>query len=125
MLTPPSKASDEDDGLLTASEVAGLKLDADLVILSACNTAAPSGKEGDTGLSGLAQAFFYAGAESLLVSHWPVFDSVAPVLTAETLRRAEAGIPKAEAFQQAMQEVRKTNPHPAAWAPFVLVGEGR
>lgn len=68
---------------------------------------------------------FYAGAESLLVSHWPVFDSVAPVLTAETLRRAETGIPKAEAFQQAMQEVRKTNPHPAAWAPFVLVGEGR
>lgn len=126
VFTPPDESSPENDGYLAASEVLGLNLArAEWVILSACNTAAPSGKEGDTGLSGLAQAFFYAGAESLLVSHWPVFDSVAPVLTAETLRRAEAGIPKAEAFQQAMQEVRKTNPHPAAWAPFVLVGEGR
>jgi len=54
-----------------------------------------------------------------------VFDSVAPILTAETLARAQQGTPRAEAFQQAMQQVRTTNPHPAAWAPFVLVGEGR
>lgn len=126
VFTPPIESSQADDGYLAASEVVGLNLAlAEWVILSACNTAAPSGTTGEIGLSGLAQAFFYAGAESLLVSHWPVFDSIAPLLTAETLSRAEKGISRAEALQKAMQEVRKTNPHPAAWAPFVLVGEGR
>ena len=71
-LTPPeaSKAS-EDNGLLTASEVAQLNLNADWVVMSACNTAAVS-SEGAEALSGLARAFFYAGARSLLVSHWEV-----------------------------------------------------
>lgn len=69
ILTPPDKASDTDDGYLSASEVATLKLDADWVILSACNTAAGDAR-GAESLSGLARAFFYAGARSLLVSHW-------------------------------------------------------
>ena len=65
LLTPPQRASEEDDGLLTASEVAQLKLDADWVIMSACNTAA--GDKLDTeALSGLARAFFYAGSRALL-----------------------------------------------------------
>jgi hypothetical protein len=71
LLTPPDKASETDDGYLSASEIAGLKLDADWVILSACNPAAGEAK-GAEALSGLARAFFYAGDRSLLVSHWEV-----------------------------------------------------
>jgi hypothetical protein len=75
ILTPPKQQSDLDDGYLSASEVAALKLDADWVILSACNTAA-GGAQGAEALSGLARAFFYAGARAMLVSHWSV-DSAA------------------------------------------------
>ena len=69
LLTPPAEASEEDNGLLTASEVAQLNLNADWVVMSACNTAGGSA-EGAEALSGLARAFFYAGARALLVSHW-------------------------------------------------------
>ena len=82
-LTLPAEPTDLDDGLLTASEVAQLKLNADWVVLSACNTAA-----GDTvgaeGLSGLAKAFFYAGSRALLVSHWAVDSRAAVRLTTGT-----------------------------------------
>ena len=71
ILTPPPIATEEDDGYLSASEIADLKLDADWVILSACNTAA-GGVTGAEALSGLARAFFYAQARALLVSHWEV-----------------------------------------------------
>ena len=71
LLTPPATPSEEDDGYLTASEIAGLKLDADWVILSACNTAAADAPNAGA-LSGLARAFFYAQARALLVSHWEV-----------------------------------------------------
>ena len=77
ILTPPTEQTELDDGYLSASEVAALKLDADWVILSACNTAA-GGANGAEALSGLARAFFYAGARALLVSHWSV-DSAATV----------------------------------------------
>jgi CHAT domain-containing protein len=70
-LTLPNEPSELDDGLLTASEVAQLKLNADWGVLSACNTAA-GGKPGAEALSGLARAFFYAGARTLLVSHWGI-----------------------------------------------------
>jgi CHAT domain-containing protein len=70
-LTIPTRPSDLDDGLLTASEVAQLKLNADWVVLSACNTMAGD-RPGAEALSGLARAFFYAGARALLVTHWPV-----------------------------------------------------
>lgn len=66
--SPSDKATETDDGYLSASEIATLKLDADWVILSACNTAAGSA-EGAEALSGLARAFFYAGTRALLVSH--------------------------------------------------------
>ena len=77
ILTPPAagttdaRALERDDGYLSASEIAALKLDADWVILSACNTAGGSGENAEA-LSGLARAFFYAGARALLVSHWEV-----------------------------------------------------
>lgn len=129
VFTPPGRAQPEDDGYLAASEVVRLDLgSAEWVILSACNTASPSGKLGETGLSGLAQAFFYAGAQSLLVSHWPVFDDIAPRLTVETLKRRQQGQPRAEALQATMRAIREDPfldaAHPAVWAPFSLVGEG-
>ena len=71
VLSIPDKPSEEDDGLLRASDIAMLKLNADFVVLSACNTAAGD-KPGAEALSGLARAFFYAGAKSLLVSNWEV-----------------------------------------------------
>src|SRR5262249_43805289 len=71
ILTPPAHATERDDGYLSASEIAQLKLDADWVILSACNTAAGNAG-GAEALSGLARAFFYAGSRALLVSHWAV-----------------------------------------------------
>lgn len=135
VFTPPAQASDADDGYLTASEVTELKLDADWVILSACNTAAGDGSEGAPGLSGLARAFFYAGARNLLVSHWPVRDDVAARLTVDAIRRRQAnpGLGRAEALQQAMAAIRNdathdtatdTWAHPEAWAPFSLIGDG-
>ena len=77
-----------DDGLLTASEVAQLKLNADWVVLSACNTIAGD-KPGAEALSGLARAFFYAGARALLVSHWAVESNAATRLTTVDLRHPE------------------------------------
>lgn len=131
VLTPPPTASEEDDGLLTASEITTLDLDADWVILSACNTAAGDGA-GGKGLSGLARAFFYAGARSLLASHWPVRDDMAAEITTRAIRieNETRGVSRAKALQQAMREARSspsdpTTAHPAAWAPFTLVGEGR
>jgi CHAT domain-containing protein len=131
VMTPPANASAEDDGLLTASEVAQLKLDADWVVLSACNTASPAGRPGAEGLSGLAKAFFYAGSRSLLVSHWWVVSDSTVLLTTgavETLRN-NPGMRRAEALQIAMLGLMdgKADPnyaHPVFWAPFVLVGEG-
>ena len=71
VLSLPVTATAFDDGLLTSSDVAQLRLNAEWVVLSACNTAA-GGKPGAEALSGLARPFFYAGARALLVSHWPV-----------------------------------------------------
>jgi len=133
VLSPPETASEEDDGLLAASEVAGLKLDADWVILSACNTAAGDQSNAEA-LSGLARAFFYAGARALLVSHWPVNSGAAVELTTvafQEMRKAEAAgvsMGRAEALRNAMLALIDTGSareaHPTIWAPFVLVGEG-
>ncbi|MCC5982281.1 MAG: CHAT domain-containing protein [Oceanicaulis sp.] len=129
VLTPPAEASDIDDGLLTASEIArDLTLDADWVILSACNTAAPGGA-GAESLSGLASAFFYAGARALLVSHWVVDDAAARRLTTGTLSamNANPSAGRAEALRHSMLSMMDDPEfaHPAMWAPFVLVGQNR
>lgn len=132
VFTPPATASAEDDGLLTASEAANLRLSADWVILSACNTAAGDGEPGADGLSGLARAFFYAGARALMVSHWPVRDDAAARLTTSTFAAlaADPSLPKAEGFRRAMLSMiddasDESLAHPSVWAPFVVVGEGR
>lgn len=130
VLTPPQEATDEDDGLLTASEAALLNLNADWVILSACNTAAAD-QPGADGLSGLARSFFYAGARSMLVSHWPVRDDAAARLTttAITLQDKDPNMSRSEALRRSMLVLMNdtsdpTLAHPSAWAPFVIVGEG-
>jgi len=131
VLTPPENGTTQDDGLLTASEVAQLKLNADWVLLSACNTAAPDGTPGAEGLSGLAKAFFYAGSRALLVSHWPVASEATVGLTtgifAELSDHPEIG--RAEALRRSMMAMMNDNDkpyyaHPMFWAPFVVVGEG-
>ena len=131
VMTPPTTASDDDDGLLTAGEVAHLRLNADWVVLSACNTAAPDGSPGAEGLSGLARAFFYAGSRALLVSHWPVDSQAATRLTTRLfpISSAEPALGRAEALQRSMLELmesadRPYYAHPIFWAPFVVVGEG-
>ena len=127
--SPPEEASADDDGYLSASEIAGLKLDADWVILSACNTAAGDAA-GAQALSGLARAFIYAQARALLVSHWAV-NSIATVelITAAAGEMArDRSVGRAEALRRAMLAlIDKGEPgeaHPAFWAPFVVVGEG-
>jgi CHAT domain-containing protein/tetratricopeptide (TPR) repeat protein len=130
VLSLPDKPTAEDDGLLTASRIAKLNLDADWAVLSACNTAAGD-KPGAEGLSGLARAFFYAGARSLLVSYWPVESSAAVKLTTGAFAglRKNPGIGRAEALRRSIQALiadrsSAHNADPTAWAPFVLVGEG-
>ncbi len=129
VMTPPSIANEGDDGLLSASEITTLKLNADLIVLSACNSGGGEGK-GAPALSGLARAFFYAGARSLLVSHWSVYDDVAPRITNDliSLRRANPALTKAQALQRAMRSIREDKSDdslafPSAWAPFVMVGD--
>ena len=104
VLTPPDVGTEFDDGLLKASEVALLDLDADWVILSACNTAGPDGSPGAGALSGLAKSFFYAGSRALLVSHWPVESGAAVQLTTGTLAELSErpGISRAEALRRSM-----------------------
>jgi CHAT domain-containing protein len=127
ILTPPDEPSDEDDGLLTASEAAQLKLNADMVILSACNTAAGDGKAGEA-LSGLARAFFYAGSRALLASHWYVNSNAAvDLVTGMVAEMSKKGAGRAEALRRSMMmQVRSGGyrAHPSYWAPFVLVGDG-
>ena len=129
-LSIPKQPSALDDGLLTASEVAQLKLNADWVVLSACNTIAGD-KPGAEALSGLARSF-YAGARALLVTHWAVDSEAATRLTTSTfdLLKAEPGIGRAEALRRAMLTYLNDtslprNAYPALWGPFALIGEGR
>jgi CHAT domain-containing protein/Tfp pilus assembly protein PilF len=129
VLSLPEHPTKLDDGLLTASEVALLKLNADWVVLSACNTAAAE-KPGAEALSGLARAFFYAGARSLVVSNWEV-NSESTVELMTGMFAALAADPKlshGEALQKSMLAMIDNRQHPEwadpqYWAPFFAVGE--
>ena len=118
----------------TISVSFGLKLDADWVVLSACNTAAGDSRDADA-LSGLVRGFFYAGSRALLVTHWPVETVSARLLVTEIFQRqaADARLSGAEALRQSMLALmgKQSAPtggysysHPIFWAPYALVGDG-
>ncbi|WP_376100484.1 CHAT domain-containing protein [Roseomonas sp. CCTCC AB2023176] len=122
--------------MLTASDILDLRLDADLVILSACNTAVgPAGGDlAGEGLTGLARAFFYAGTRGVLATHWSVDDLAAAITIADLLQRQERGAPSSAAALRSAQLLLLDGAgsrfaaefaHPAWWAPFVLIGDGR
>jgi CHAT domain-containing protein len=130
VLSPPAAAAVTkiEDGLLDASEISQMKLNADLVVLSACNTAGGGDKFGGEALTGLAEAFFFAGARNLLVTHW----SVPSEATTSLMGRVFASLgpdmtrSSARALQQAQIQMlgMPATAHPVFWGAFVLLGDG-
>jgi CHAT domain-containing protein len=137
-LSSPSVTGGKEDGLLTMEEIFQLKLDADWVVLSACNTGAAEGA-GAEAVSGLGRAFFYAGARAILVSMWPVETTSATKLTTGLFRyqRKNPTLPRARLLRKSILDVLDgpglqddatgkvvaTYAHPLFWAPFVVVGD--
>jgi CHAT domain-containing protein len=137
-LSAPEVAGVAGDGLLTMEEILGLKLDADWVVLSACNTGAGAGA-GAEAASGLGRAFFYAGTRALLVTNWSVHSASARLLVSDLFRRgvADPKLTRGEILRQAsmaladgpgyMDETGKTvfaYAHPLFWAPYTIIGDG-
>jgi CHAT domain-containing protein len=137
-MTSPKIAGIEGDGLLTMGEILPLKLSADWVVLSACNTASAEGAGADA-VSGLGKAFFYAGARALLVSNWPVHSGATAHLTSTlfNLQATDAALSRTKALQKTRllmidlgtQKDRNgksifSYAHPLFWAPFIIVGDG-
>jgi CHAT domain-containing protein len=120
-------ANPNESPLLTLEDVLSLKMNADWVVLSACNTAGADGRA-EEALSGLARGFFYAGSRSLLVTHWSVESESAMLLTTQTFAayKADPALRRAEALRRAMLATMKDAryKHPAYWSPYALVGEG-
>lgn len=125
------------DGLLTLTQVLDLKLHADWVVLSACNTASGEGV-GEEAVSGLGRAFLYAGARALLVSSWPVDSDASRQLMVDLFahQQRHPGVHKASHLQAAMRKMLKSgvardargralyaHAHPLFWAPFVMLGD--
>ncbi|MBL8806207.1 MAG: CHAT domain-containing protein [Rhodospirillales bacterium] len=129
-LTAPrvDAATPADDGLLEAGEIASLRLEADLVVLSACNTAASGDRLGGESLSGLAEAFFFAGARNLLVTHWQVPSAQTVALTTGLFDRLggnmHGGISAALRDSQMALAANPATSHPFFWGAFVLQGDG-
>jgi CHAT domain-containing protein len=137
-LSAPAVAGIGGDGLLTMEEILALKLDADWVVLSACNTGAGAGA-GAEAASGLGRAFFYAGTRVILVTNWSVHSQSARELVSDLFARqtANSRLGRAEALRQAMMALAdgpgyvgadgKTEfsyAHPLFWAPYTLIGDG-
>jgi CHAT domain-containing protein len=137
-LTASDVAGVSGDGLLTIEKILALKLDADWVVLSACNTAAGAGA-GAEAASGLGSAFFYAGTRALLVTNWSVQSASARELVSVLFRRqsADPGLSRGEALRQAMMALVDgpgavddaghtlyTYAHPLFWAPYTVIGDG-
>jgi CHAT domain-containing protein len=137
-LSAPAVSGSEGDGLLTMEEILALKLDADWVVLSACNTGAGSGA-GAEAASGLGRAFFYAGTRALLVTNWSVHSQSARELVSDLFKRqaSDARLARGEALRQAMMAMvdgpgyvdtpGKTEfayAHPLFWAPYSIIGDG-
>jgi len=131
VLTPESDNDSRSDGLLTMSEISKLSLDAGLVILSACNTAAADGSASGQGFSGLVNSFLSAGARNVLASQWPVASFAAARLNTRMFQigRLEPGLTVSEGLQKSMiffleDTTYRAYAHPRFWAPFVIAGDG-
>lgn len=137
-LSAPGLSGTDGDGLLTMEEILTLKLDADWVVLSACNTGAGAGA-GAEAASGLGRAFFYAGTRALLVTNWSVHSQSARELVTDLFKRQadDPKITRGEALRQAMMALAdgpgyvgtdgKTEfayAHPLFWAPYSIIGDG-
>jgi CHAT domain-containing protein len=137
-LSAPDVAGIDGDGLLTMEEILGLRLDADWVVLSACNTGTGAGA-GAEAASGLGRAFFYAGTRALLVTNWSVHSQSARELTTDLFRRqaADPRLTRGEALRQAIMGLVEgpgyqdeqgrtlfTYAHPLFWAPYSIIGDG-
>ena len=137
-LSAPQVADVDGDGLLTMEEILTLKLDADWVVLSACNTGAAAGA-GAEAASGLGRAFFYAGTRAILVTNWSVHSQSARELVTDLFRRqaADGKLSRGEALRQAMMalldgkgftddkgETVFAYAHPLFWAPYTIIGDG-
>jgi CHAT domain-containing protein len=137
-LSAPEVAGVKGDGLLTMEKILALKLDADWVVLSACNTAAGAGA-GAEAASGLGSAFFYAGTRALLVTNWSVHSASARELITDLFRRqrADLALTRGEALRQAMMALLDgpgavdgsgrtiySYAHPLFWAPYSVIGDG-
>ena len=123
VLTPIQEDNPENDGLLTASEVSELDMDAEIVLLSACNTASSFGESNSQGLSGLANSFFNAGAKSLLVSYWSVISESAVDITTRIFKPSNEGRSYAHKHRNAVLDLLQNSKdayklHPSYWAPF-------
>ncbi len=137
-LSAPSVTGNAEDGLLTMTDIMKLKLNADWVILSACNTGAASGA-GAQALSGLGQAFFYAGSRAILATMYPVETASARKLVTGMFmeQRAESKLSRSQALRRSMLNLmEKENlideatgriaasyAHPFFWAPFMISGD--
>ncbi|MCL1471124.1 CHAT domain-containing protein [Argonema antarcticum] len=113
--------SGKDDGLLTVREIISLKLNAQLAILSACDTG--RGRISGDGVIGLSRAFIGAGVSSVIVSLWSIPDGPTAFLMTEFYQNMQKNIDKAQALRQAMLTTMKQNPNPRDWAAFTLIGE--
>ncbi len=129
-LSPPAQTAStkEADGLLEASEIAELQLNADLVVLSACNTATGGSQFGGESLSGLAEAFFHAGARTLIASHWPVPSAATVKLMTGMFERLgpdlKGGISENLRQSQLVLIDQQATSHPFFWAAFTVIGDG-
>ncbi len=137
-LSAPAVTGEDGDGLLTMEEILELKLDADWVILSACNTGAGAGA-GAEAASGLGRAFFYAGTRALLVTNWSVHSLSARQLVTDLFARQakDPKLTRGEALRQAMMALvdgpgyvgadgntEFAYAHPLFWAPYSIIGDG-
>ena len=128
----PQTLAGKNDGFLDMEEILQLRLDADLVVLSACNTGGPD-KKGGENLSGLARAFFFSGARSLLVSHWPAADEATAELMVDLfsdMHQSGTGLAKAlknvqSGFVKNLNATQVNYSHPFFWANFTVVGDGK
>ena len=126
VLTPPQKVTNEEDGLLTMSEIMGLTNNASLVVLSACNTASGDQTPSE-GFSGLTKGFFVAGSKNLMVSNWYVETYSTKDLITSFFNEAKNNnnLSISKNLNNSMIKFIKENKdksHPVFWAPFVIVG---